>query len=67
MLDNLLLSFLPLFVAFDAPGLLPLYIKFTLHVNKEKRNKLLRDSILTAFFIALAFVVVEETRSCVSR
>ena len=58
MLDNFLFSFIPLFVAFDALGLLPLYINLTSRLNREQRNRHLRDSIITAFGIALVFVVI---------
>lgn len=58
MIDTFLLSFIPLFVAFDVLGLLPLYIKLTMSMDAEHRAKLLRDSLLTAFIISLVFVVI---------
>ena len=58
MIDKFLLSFIPLFVAFDVLGLLPIYIKLTANLEKTKKRKHLIDSILTAFFITLLFVVV---------
>lgn len=58
MVDNFLLSFIPLFVAFDVVGILPIYIKFVSRLDKGKRNKNLRDSIVTAFFATLLFVMV---------
>ncbi|HOJ44109.1 MAG TPA: MarC family protein, partial [Syntrophorhabdaceae bacterium] len=58
MIDTFLLSFIPLFVAFDAIGILPIYIKFTASLNKENRKKQLRDSIITSFITTLVFVVV---------
>ena len=57
MIDTFLLAFIPLFVAFDVLGLLPLYIKFTMSMNRKQKSRLLRDSLITAFVISLIFVV----------
>ncbi len=56
-INTFLLSFIPLFVAFDVLGLLPIYIKFTAHMDKKTMVKHLRDSLLTAFIISLLFVI----------
>ncbi|HOV90106.1 MAG TPA: MarC family protein [Syntrophorhabdaceae bacterium] len=58
MIDQFLLSFIPLFVAFDVLGILPIYIKFTAHLDRVKRKKQLRDSILTSFITTMLFVVI---------
>ena len=58
MLSDFWLSFIPLFIAFDVFGVLPLYIKFTHRLNEERRKRNLRDSLLTAFFTALLFVIL---------
>jgi multiple antibiotic resistance protein len=58
MIDTFLLAFIPLFVAFDVLGLLPLYIKYTMSMDDKQRSHLLRDSLLTAFIISLIFVVI---------
>lgn len=58
MLSDFWLSFIPLFIAFDVFGVLPLYIKFIHKLDDERRRKNLRDSLLTAFFTALLFVVI---------
>lgn len=58
MIDTFLLAFIPLFVAFDVLGLLPLYIKFTMSMDGGQRSRLLRDSLFTAFIISLIFVVI---------
>lgn len=52
-----LLSFIPLFVAFDVLGLFPIYIKFTAGMDKKTKTKHLKDSLLTAFIISLLFVI----------
>ena len=58
MLNDFWLSFIPLFIAFDVFGVLPLYIKFIHKLDDERRRKNLRDSLLTAFFTSLLFVVI---------
>ncbi|MHB8109854.1 MAG: MarC family protein [Syntrophorhabdaceae bacterium] len=58
MIDTFLLAFIPLFVAFDAIGLLPLYIRYTASMDDGTRKKLLRDSLATAFIISLIFVII---------
>ncbi len=58
MIDTFLLSFIPLFVAFDVIGVLPMYIKLVMHLDKNKRIKNLRDSIFTAFALTLVFVII---------
>ncbi|MBP8625601.1 MAG: MarC family protein [Syntrophorhabdaceae bacterium] len=58
MFDTFLLSFIPLFVAFDVLGILPIYIKFTAHLDSIRRKKQLRDSITTSFITTLLFVVI---------
>lgn len=58
VLDKFLLSFIPLLVAFDVLGLLPIYMKFTASLTAGKRLRQLRDSLVTAFFTTLFFVIV---------
>lgn len=58
MWEDFLKSFLPLFVAFDVLGVLPLYAKFSINIDEQRRNRVLRESIVTAFLAALGFIVV---------
>lgn len=58
MLSDFWLSFIPLFIAFDVFGVLPLYIKFIHRFDDARRKRNLRDSLLTAFFTALMFVIL---------
>jgi multiple antibiotic resistance protein len=58
MIDTFLLSFIPLFVAFDVLGVLPIYIRFTASMEAARKTRHLRDSLLTAFTISLLFVIV---------
>jgi len=56
MVKNIFLAFIPLFVAFDAIGLLPIFINLTQGFSLEKRRKVIRQSLYTAFFVALGFI-----------
>ena len=58
MWENFLQSFLPLFVAFDVLGVLPLYAKFSLNLDEQRRGRILRESIVTAFLVALGFILL---------
>lgn len=51
-----LLSFIPIFVAMDAFGVLPLFISFTEHLSKKERRRILVQSIITAFIIGVVFL-----------
>jgi multiple antibiotic resistance protein len=58
MWQNFLKSFIPLFVALDVLGVLPLYARFAIDLDQAKRNKVLRDSIITAFLVTLIFITI---------
>ena len=58
MWQNFLKSFIPLFVALDALGTLPLYARFAIDLDKAKRNRVLRDSMATAFLVTLVFITI---------
>ena len=51
-----LLSFIPIFVAMDAIGVLPLFIGFTGHLKKHEKQKILTQSIITAFVVGIFFL-----------
>jgi multiple antibiotic resistance protein len=53
---NFLLSFIPIFVAMDALGVLPLFIGFTEHLKKKEKQRIVAQSILTAFLIGIVFL-----------
>ena len=57
-LKNYFLAFVPIFVAVDALGMLPVYLGLTDAMKKEEKIKLVRHSILTALFVAVAFLFV---------
>lgn len=56
MLKNILLAFIPLFVAVDAVGVLPIFISFTREANKSEKKRIIFQSMLTAGILAISFV-----------
>ncbi len=55
-MDKFLLSFIPIFVAMDAIGILPMFIGFTEHLKKRERQRTIIQSIITAFVIGIVFL-----------
>jgi multiple antibiotic resistance protein len=58
MWHDFLTAFIPLFVALDAFGALPLYARFALDLDEKKQRRVLRESIITAFLVALGFILL---------
>jgi multiple antibiotic resistance protein len=56
MLKNILLAFIPVFVAVDAIGILPIFISLTRHCSKEEVRKVLLQSFVTGITLALVFI-----------
>ncbi len=52
------LCFVPLFVAVDAIGLLPLFINLTEGMGKKVVRKIILQSMITALAVALVFIAV---------
>jgi multiple antibiotic resistance protein len=55
--ENFLLTFIPLFVAIDAPGALPIFIGLTQSFPDNKRRRLTAQAVLTAFAIAIVIMI----------
>jgi multiple antibiotic resistance protein len=58
MFRNILLSFIPLFVAVDAFGVLPIFVGLTEGLDKKEKNRIVVQSIWTASVVAVVFVLV---------
>lgn len=61
MLENFrpyLLSFIPIFVAVDAIGNVPVFLSFVEHMKARQRRKVVIDSVLTATIVAICFMFV---------
>ncbi len=57
-LQNLGLSFIPLFVAVDAIGNLPFILTLTQEDDSEERRRVIRYAMLTAFILGVGFVAI---------
>jgi multiple antibiotic resistance protein len=55
-MKHFLLSFIPIFVAMDAIGILPMYIGFTEHLKKRDKQRVMTQSLVTAFLIGVVFL-----------
>lgn len=57
-MEEFLLCFVPLFVAVDAVGVLPMFIGLTDGIEPHKTNRIIYQSIMTATLVALAFIAI---------
>jgi multiple antibiotic resistance protein len=58
VLKDILLSFIPLFVAVDAIGVLPIFVSLTEGLDKQQKNKIIVQSMVTAFLLAVGFILI---------
>lgn len=56
MLKNIFLAFIPIFVAVDAIGVLPVFVSLTEGFSKKKKYKVISQSIITAICLAVFFI-----------
>jgi multiple antibiotic resistance protein len=56
MLRNTLLAFIPIFVAVDVIGVIPIFIGFTLDVTYSRKRRIILRSMATAGALSVAFV-----------
>jgi len=57
-LEPYILTFIPIFVAVDAIGNIPLFISLVEETTKKQRQKIIIDSVATATAIAILFIFV---------
>ena len=60
ILQSFLVCFIPILVALDAPGTLPIYVGMTEGVKKHERRKIVRQSIMTAFLVTIGFIFLGQ-------
>ncbi len=53
---DFLLSIIPIMVAIDAPGVLPIYSAMTEDMEAQDKKRIARQSVITAFIITTIFV-----------
>lgn len=57
MLESFLLAFIPLFVAIDPIGVLPLFLGLTQGFTRQEKNKLAVQAVITAMAVGMVFGV----------
>ena len=55
---EMVLPFIPLFVAFDTLGILPIFVSLTSDMEESERKRVIRQSVFTGFLASIGFVVV---------
>ena len=55
-MKEFLLTFIPIFVAMDAIGVMPMFVSFTEHLKKREKQRIITQSIITAFLIGVVFL-----------
>jgi multiple antibiotic resistance protein len=58
MLTKIFLAFIPIFVAVDAIGVLPMFISLTRGLNIREKRRILTQSFFTAIFVAFGFILI---------
>ncbi len=58
---RIFLPFIPLFVAFDALGILPIFVSLTSEMTQPERKKVVRQSILTGFLASIGFLAAGKS------
>lgn len=56
MISNILLAFVPIFVAVDAIGVLPIFVSLTEGISVLERRRIVIQSVVTAGFLAIGFI-----------
>jgi len=56
--DTFLLAFIPMFVAFDALGIIPMYLGLTETIHIEEKKKLTVQASFAALVVCLAFLFI---------
>lgn len=58
ILNDLVMAFIPLFVAIDVPGLVPIFLSLTQGMTLKARRQLIVEATMTAGAVALIFLVL---------
>ncbi|MFH1507932.1 MAG: MarC family protein [Candidatus Omnitrophota bacterium] len=56
MFKSMFLAFIPIFVAVDAIGVLPIFVSLTHGLKKKERSEVIFKSIITALCLAFGFI-----------
>jgi multiple antibiotic resistance protein len=55
------LPFIPLFVAFNTLGILPIFTSLTTEISESEQKRVIRQSVLTAFIVSIGFLALGKT------
>ena len=58
MFKSYFLTFVPIFVAVDALGMVPVYLGLTGLMSPQQRSQLVRQSVAVALLVALSFLFI---------
>jgi multiple antibiotic resistance protein len=58
MFKNILLSFIPIFVAVDTIGVLPVFVSLTEGMEQKEKTRIIIQSMFTASGLAIGFILV---------
>ena len=58
---EMFLPFIPLFVAFDTLGILPIFVSLTSDMEESERKRVVRQAILTGFLVGIGFLAVGKS------
>ena len=61
MLKTIVLAMIPIFVAIDAIGLVPMYIALTDGQTEQEKRRIIAQSLMTATALAVAFIVAGKS------
>ncbi|MBP1720564.1 MAG: MarC family integral rane protein, partial [Deltaproteobacteria bacterium] len=58
---TIFLPFIPFFVALDPLGILPVFVSLTSEMSDAERRKVVRQSTVTAFLVAIGFLAAGKS------
>jgi len=58
---EIFLPFIPLFVAFNALGILPIFVPLTSEMSQPERKRVIHQSLLTGFLASLGFLALGKS------
>jgi len=58
---KIFIPFVPIFVAVDALGILPIFVSLTSEMEISARKRVVRQSLLTAFLVSIGFLVAGKS------
>src|SRR5512139_3737788 len=58
---EIFLPFIPLFVAFNALGILPIFVSLTSEMAQHERKRVARQAILTGFLVSIGFLAAGKS------